>query len=127
VAILSEDGATSLAGEVADIRLPWLAFREVMKLVQASLLPVLSMLPAAGGRSSIGCVDSSTSLLGDDDCLMINNHRHRPHDPTEHDHVHGDGCGHRAEPHDDHVDYLHNGHWHAPHDGHYDEHPNLDH
>src|SRR4051812_18718546 len=52
-------------------------------------------------------------------------HRHRPHDPTEHDHVHGDSCGHRVVSHDDHLDYLHDGHWHAPHNGHYDEHPNL--
>ena len=59
--------------------------------------------------------------------MTTNTQRHRPHDPTEHDHVHGDGCGHRAVSHDDHVDYLHNGHWHAPHDGHYDEHPDLDH
>ena len=45
--------------------------------------------------------------------------RHRPHDPTEHDHVHGDGCGHRSVWHDDHLDYVHDGHWHAPHDGRY--------
>jgi hypothetical protein len=57
---------------------------------------------------------------------MTSTQRHRPHDPTEHDHVHGDGCCHRAVSHDDHVDYLHNGHWHAPDAGHYDEHPNLD-
>lgn len=38
-------------------------------------------------------------------------------------HVHGDRCGHRAVPHDDHLDDLHNGHWRAPHD----EHLNLDH
>ena len=53
--------------------------------------------------------------------------RHRPHDPTEHDHVHGDGCGHRMVSHEDHLDYLHDGHWHASHDGHYDEHLNIDH
>ncbi|MBF5001144.1 hypothetical protein IRT45_28820 [Nocardia sp. BSTN01] len=35
--------------------------------------------------------------------------------------VHGEGCGHVAIPHDDHVDYLHDGHRHAAHDGHYDE------
>jgi len=52
---------------------------------------------------------------------------HRPHDPFDHDHVHGDGCGHRAVVHDDHFDYLHDGHWHAPHDDHYDEHLNPDH
>ena len=51
---------------------------------------------------------------------------HRHHDPGDHDHVHGEGCGHRAVPHDDHVDYLHDGHWHAPHEGHYDEHIDLD-
>jgi len=60
--------------------------------------------------------------------MAITNHlQHRTHDLTEHDHIHRQGCGHRAVPHDDHLDYLHNGHWHAPHDGHYDEHPNLDH
>jgi zinc transport system permease protein len=43
-----------------------------------------------------------------------------------HPHEHGDGCGHRAVPHEDHVDYDHDGHLHAPHrtgtGTHYDEH-----
>jgi zinc transport system permease protein len=39
-----------------------------------------------------------------------------------HAHDHGVDCGHPAEPHDDHVDYLHEGHRHAQHAGHYDEH-----
>ncbi len=39
-----------------------------------------------------------------------------------HLHQHGDNCGHRAVPHDDHVDYVHDGHRHAPHGEHYDEH-----
>ncbi|MEM7400167.1 MAG: hypothetical protein AAF354_14755 [Pseudomonadota bacterium] len=39
-----------------------------------------------------------------------------------HDHVHGDGCGHTAIKHADHVDYLHDGHLHHMHDGHVDEH-----
>ena len=51
---------------------------------------------------------------------------HRYHEPSEHDHVHGAGCGHRAVPLEDHLDYLHDGHWHAPHEGHYDEHIDLD-
>ena len=50
---------------------------------------------------------------------------HRTHAEAEHEHIHGDGCGHRAVEHDDHLDYLHNGHWHASHDGHYDEHLNI--
>lgn len=44
--------------------------------------------------------------------------------PT-HDHAHGDGCGHVALPHGDHVDYAHDGHYdecepsgHAAHDAH---------
>lgn len=48
-----------------------------------------------------------------------------PHKIAEHtaeEHEHGEGCGHEAVPHDDHVDYLHDGHRHAPHDNHYDEH-----
>jgi hypothetical protein len=45
---------------------------------------------------------------------------HTQHDT--HDHQHGDGCGHVAVPHADHVDYVHAGHRHAPHSGHYDEH-----
>ena len=60
--------------------------------------------------------------------MVIANHlTHRTHDLVEHDHVHGDGCGHRAVAHDDHLDYLHNGHCHAFHDDHYDEHLNFDH
>ncbi|HSE08633.1 MAG TPA: metal ABC transporter permease [Nocardioidaceae bacterium] len=42
--------------------------------------------------------------------------------PEEHEHVHGDDCGHLAVPHGDHVDYVHDGHRHAPHGSHYDEH-----
>jgi hypothetical protein len=67
---------------------------------------------------------SLTPPLGDR--KMMTNPLHRTHDLAEHDHVHGHECGHRAIPHDDHLDYLHHGHWHAPHDGHYDEHPALD-
>jgi zinc transport system permease protein len=60
--------------------------------------------------------------------ILTNQLQHRMHDPSEHDrvHVHGQECGHRAVPHDHHLDYLHDGHWHAPHDGHCDEHPDLD-
>ena len=37
-------------------------------------------------------------------------------------HVHGEGCGHEAVPHGDHVDYVHDGHRHAAHGAHYDDH-----
>lgn len=47
--------------------------------------------------------------------------RHRLAEP-HHLHEHGAGCGHRAVPHDGHLDYLHEGHRHAMHGGHYDEH-----
>ncbi len=39
-----------------------------------------------------------------------------------HQHVHGEGCGHAAVVHGDHVDYVHDGHRHTPHQGDYDEH-----
>ena len=42
--------------------------------------------------------------------------------PEDHTHQHGEGCGHVAVPHGDHVDYVHDGHRHAPHGSHYDEH-----
>ena len=58
---------------------------------------------------------------------MTSTGTHRHHDLSEHDHVHGAGCGHHALQHDDHIDYLHDGHWHSEHAGHYDEHVNLDH
>ena len=45
-------------------------------------------------------------------------HLHSP----DHPHVHGEGCGHPAVPHGDHLDYVHDGHRHAPHGEHYDEH-----
>ena len=40
----------------------------------------------------------------------------------DHDHTHGDGCGHETVAHGDHVDYIHDGHRHAAHEGHWDEH-----
>jgi hypothetical protein len=40
----------------------------------------------------------------------------------EHDHKHGDKCGHQAVKHDDHTDYLHDGHLHHVHGDHVDEH-----
>jgi len=46
--------------------------------------------------------------------------RHLSH--TGHMHVHGDGCGHVAVPHEDHLDYVHGDHRHAGHHVHYDEH-----
>ena len=32
---------------------------------------------------------------------------------TDHEHVHGPGCGHGAVEHGDHVDYVHEGNRHA--------------
>jgi hypothetical protein len=49
-------------------------------------------------------------------------HRCGGHDAA---HVHGEGCGHPAVPHGDHVDYLVDGHLHHPHDGHCDFHGAL--
>jgi DNA-binding transcriptional ArsR family regulator len=50
---------------------------------------------------------------------------HPTHD--EHTHDHGEGCGHVAIPHGDHVDYAHEGHLHRAHDGHWDECETADH
>lgn len=36
------------------------------------------------------------------------------HDHSNHDHAHGEGCGHLAIRHEGHVDYLHDGHLHHP-------------
>ena len=44
------------------------------------------------------------------------------HRPADHDHQHGQDCGHVAVPHGDHVDYVHDGHRHSEHDGHWDDH-----
>ena len=46
------------------------------------------------------------------------------HDCAGHhaEHEHGEGCGHEAVPHGDHVDYLVEGHLHHPHGGHCDHH-----
>ncbi|UUE28538.1 zinc transporter permease (plasmid) [Rhodococcus qingshengii] len=37
-------------------------------------------------------------------------------------HTHGEGCGHEAVQHGDHVDYIHDSCRHALHGTHYDEH-----
>lgn len=53
-------------------------------------------------------------------------HRRRVDVHAAHPHEHGEGCGHPALPHGDHVDYDHDGHRHAAHRTgagvHYDEH-----
>ncbi len=41
-------------------------------------------------------------------------------------HEHGEGCGHEAVPHGDHVDYLVEGHLHHPHGDHCDDHGALE-
>lgn len=51
---------------------------------------------------------------------MTDSTTHAMHD--DHPHVHGEGCGHAAFPHGDHVDYVHDGHRHAAHAAHWDEH-----
>jgi zinc transport system permease protein len=52
--------------------------------------------------------------------------RRDTHDEAEdHLHRHGEGCGHPAVPHDDHLDFVHDGHRHATHGAHYDEHGDL--
>ena len=48
---------------------------------------------------------------------MSNCHTH-----ANHQHVHGNDCGHTAIRHGDHIDYIHDGHLHHEHNGHYDEH-----
>jgi hypothetical protein len=45
---------------------------------------------------------------------------HHTHD--DHEHIHGDDCGHTAVRHEGHVDYLHDGHLHHPKDDHVHEH-----
>ncbi|HZO94832.1 MAG TPA: hypothetical protein VFB22_13905 [Candidatus Baltobacteraceae bacterium] len=40
-------------------------------------------------------------------------------------HAHGEGCGHQAVPHGDHVDYLVSGHLHRQHERHCDDHGRL--
>ncbi|WP_036494678.1 hypothetical protein [Neisseria weaveri] len=37
-------------------------------------------------------------------------------------HVHGEGCGHEAVPHGDHIDYIVNGRLHHQHGDHCDDH-----
>jgi hypothetical protein len=41
---------------------------------------------------------------------------------TNHDHNHGENCGHSKVKHGDHYDYLHDSHLHHPHEDHVDEH-----
>jgi hypothetical protein len=57
---------------------------------------------------------------------MTTSAEHSQHESTDHEHVHGDACGHETIQHGDHVDYVHDGHRHASHEGHYDEHGDAD-
>ena len=51
---------------------------------------------------------------------MTQQDEHQRHE--NHDHKHGEGCGHEAVQHENHLDYVHDGSRHAPHGGDYDEH-----
>ena len=56
----------------------------------------------------------------------VNNNSKNPmSDPCNihqhHEHQHGEGCGHRAIKHGDHIDYVHDGHLHRLHGKHVDE------
>ena len=61
---------------------------------------------------------------------MTNKHSHdstccsKGHTCSSHDakHIHGDGCGHKAVAHGDHMDYVVDGHLHHAHGGHCDNH-----
>jgi hypothetical protein len=97
-------------------------------------------------RHGAGC--GHTAVRHDDHVDYLHNgHLHHPHDEHVDEHVlavdqahpsghtdavdcdpahgHGDGCGHEAVPHGDHVDYLVAGRLHHPHDGHCDDHGPL--
>ena len=41
---------------------------------------------------------------------------------ANHDHIHGENCGHAKIKHGDHYDFIHDGHLHHPHEDHNDEH-----
>ncbi len=41
---------------------------------------------------------------------------------SDHNHTHGNNCGHLRIRHEDHTDYLHDGHLHFVHGDHTDEH-----
>ncbi|RBY84894.1 metal ABC transporter permease [Blastococcus sp. TF02A-30] len=60
------------------------------------------------------------------DATARRRHGRRSEVHAAHPHEHGEGCGHPAVAHGDHVDYDHDGHLHAPHltgsGVHYDEH-----
>ena len=54
---------------------------------------------------------------------MSSTDAHTDHEThADHQHDHGEGCGHEAVPHDDHTDFVHDGHRHFAHAGHWDEH-----
>ncbi|MEW6057291.1 MAG: hypothetical protein AB1540_11835 [Bdellovibrionota bacterium] len=52
-------------------------------------------------------------FLGAADQKLAKKPSHQVH--VQHEHVHGEKCGHTAKTHDDHVDYLHDGHRHRVH------------
>ena len=61
-----------------------------------------------------------------DDLHALHGEHYDEHEPpAEHtlaEHTHGEGCGHEAVQHGDHVDYIHGTHRHALHGDHYAEH-----
>lgn len=60
----------------------------------------------------------------DEHVLDVNEQNPAECNSTHHcgDHVHGEGCGHEAVPHGDHIDYIVNGRLHHQHGDHCDDH-----
>jgi hypothetical protein len=78
--------------------------------------------PVVGLRDRVQENGSRRHLLGDRPPRAYGDGMAHTMHEGEHSHVHGDGCGHTAIRHDDHIDYLHDGHLHHPHGDHVDEH-----
>lgn len=75
-----------------------------------------------------GCLHSKHDDHVDEHALDVSDANPAACTPSHHcgehsaGHTHGEGCGHEAVPHGDHVDYLVGGHLHHPHRDHCDDH-----
>jgi zinc transport system permease protein len=114
------NATAQLLGRSFGAAVRWAVLIGVFSSVLGVVLSYYAETPSGGTIVLLAIAAFLATAVGTAAAARIKAHRHLR--AERHDHEHGQGCGHPAVAHGDHVDYLHDGHRHAPHEGHYDEH-----
>ena len=114
------NASAQLVGRSFRASVRWSVLIGVLASVGGVVLSYYAETPSGGTIVLLAIAVFTACAIGAAAATRLRAQQHRW--AERHDHEHGEGCGHPAVEHGDHLDYLHDGHRHAPHEGHYDEH-----